>query len=250
MLSLNPALPVMVCFWPLVSTSQANWPSVADPKAIVTSGPAEPSSADQLGRRRGWWGLLLLVGPVVAGRRADAAAGGWLIREPWPAAGQEEPPAAGPDSEQRSASVEAWLPERAVRRLSCTASQTSRKLILRLKLYDSLELSTRRVVVALNHVEVGEQELRGRRVGCALGISLERAELIGIRVDVGVESDEGRPVPAGSRRQDRVIDGGRLVISLESEEGRVPGTRARPRRWEFASEPGPPDRAPADNRPP
>ena len=51
---------------------------------------------------------------------------------------------------------------------------------------------------------------------------LEGAKLVGVGVDVGVEPDQGGPVPARPGREHRVSDRRRLVVPLEREQAERP----------------------------
>ena len=52
-------------------------------------------------------------------------------------------------------------------------------------------------------------------------IALQRPDLLGVGLRVGVEVDQGGPVPAGTDRQHRVERGGGLVVAPEGEEAQA-----------------------------
>ena len=80
-------------------------------------------------------------------------------------------------------------------------------------------LAGRGLVRTLGRVEVGQDE-PGRRVGGVLRPELlERPELLGIDVDVRVERDQGRPVPAGAGGEDGVEGRRRVLVLAHGEEG-------------------------------
>ncbi len=64
-----------------------------------------------------------------------------------------------------------------------------------------------------DHIVVRQQEPPGRGVGIGRDVRFEVAELTGIGVDIGVEPDEGRPVPARTGREHGVFDGGGFIVA-------------------------------------
>ena len=83
---------------------------------------------------------------------------------------------------------------------------------------DLLELRQGLVVVPLNHVVVRQEEVPGGGAGVGGDVGFQVAELAGVSVDVGVETDERRPVPPRSGREHGVLDGRGLVVTLEGEQ--------------------------------
>ena len=94
----------------------------------------------------------------------------------------------------------------------------NRELVLRLELHDIREFGSRRVGITVNQVVVGEQKPRRRRIGIASDRRFQPAELVGVGVNVGIETDQRRPVPAGTGREHGVGDRGRFVKAFQGEQ--------------------------------
>ena len=106
-------------------------------------------------------------------------------------------------------------------------AKDSRELVLGLKLDDIGKLGSRRIVIALNQIMVGEEKPRWCRTTVGPDRGLEGAELVGIGVDVRVKADQGGPVPARSRREHGIVDGRRFIETLRARQESA-GIRARP----------------------
>ena len=69
---------------------------------------------------------------------------------------------------------------------------------------------------------VGQDEPAGAFDGALPDVGLQVAELRGVDVDVRVETDERRPVPARPDGEDRVERRRRLVVLAEGEQAEGP----------------------------
>ena len=76
----------------------------------------------------------------------------------------------------------------------------------------SLSWATAFSVMPLGQVLVGQHEVSLGRIWVCPDVGLQGPELAGVGLDVGIHPAQGRPVPAGSDREDRVERRGGLVV--------------------------------------
>ena len=97
--------------------------------------------------------------------------------------------------------------------------ELGRELVLRLELRHLGELGGGRLLVPLDEVEVGEQELGRRRRRVLLDVRLQGPEVVGVGVHARVEAHQGGPVPARPGREHGVLDRRGLVVPPQREQG-------------------------------